>query len=52
MTWKLDKPYSGYNVGQLLGLIQADKEGEYRGQCAEFCGAYHGGMRTRLVVEA
>ena len=27
MTWKLDKPYSGYNVGQLLGLIQADKEG-------------------------
>ena len=26
MTWKLDKPYGGYNVGQLLGFIQADKE--------------------------
>ena len=26
MTWKLDKPYSGYTVGQLIGLIQADKE--------------------------
>ena len=26
MTWKLDKPYSGYRVGELLGLIEADKK--------------------------
>ena len=35
-----------------IHLIKADVPGEYWIQCAEFCGAYHGGMRTRLVVEA
>tara|TARA_B100000686_G_scaffold211210_1_gene218054 strand:- start:2622 stop:3686 length:1065 start_codon:yes stop_codon:yes gene_type:complete len=32
--------------------IQADKAGEYRGQCAEFCGEAHALMRFRVVAES
>ena len=31
--------------------MQPDVPGEYWIQCAEFCGKFHGSMRTRLVVE-
>jgi cytochrome c oxidase subunit 2 len=30
--------------------LQADQPGEYRGQCAEFCGAQHAHMAFRVVV--
>ena len=32
--------------------IQADKEGEYRGQCAEFCGVAHALMKFRVIAES
>ncbi len=32
--------------------IQADKEGIYRGQCAEFCGLQHAHMAFYVVVES
>ena len=31
--------------------LQADRPGEYRGQCAEFCGVQHAHMSFRVVVE-
>jgi cytochrome c oxidase subunit 2 len=31
--------------------LQADREGVYDGQCAEFCGAQHAQMRMQLVAE-
>ena len=31
--------------------IQADKPGEYLGQCAEFCGVAHALMRFRVIAE-
>ena len=31
--------------------IKAEKEGEYRGQCAEFCGVAHALMRFRVIAE-
>lgn len=30
--------------------IYADKPGEYRGSCSEFCGAQHGWMKIRLIA--
>ena len=30
--------------------LQADEPGEYRGQCAEFCGAQHAHMAFRVIV--
>ena len=32
--------------------IQADELGEYRGQCAEFCGVAHANMRFRVIAES
>jgi cytochrome c oxidase subunit 2 len=32
--------------------IQADKEGEYRGLCAEFCGIAHALMKFRVIAES
>jgi cytochrome c oxidase subunit 2 len=32
--------------------FRADSTGEYRGQCAEFCGASHANMRVRVFVES
>ncbi len=32
--------------------LQADKTGEYYGQCAEFCGTSHANMRLRVIAEA
>ena len=32
--------------------IQADEPGEYRGQCAEFCGESHANMRFRVIAES
>ena len=34
-----------------IHIINAETPGEYWIQCAEFCGAYHGGMRTKLIIE-
>ena len=34
-----------------IQIISAETPGEYWIQCAEFCGAYHGGMRTKLIIE-
>jgi cytochrome c oxidase subunit 2 len=31
--------------------LQADREGEYYGQCAEFCGHQHANMRILIVAE-
>ena len=31
--------------------IQADKAGEYLGQCAEFCGVAHANMRFRVIAQ-
>lgn len=31
--------------------MQPDQPGEYWIQCAEFCGKFHGSMRTLLIVE-
>ena len=31
--------------------FQADREGEYWGQCAEFCGAQHANMRLLVIAE-
>lgn len=31
--------------------LQADRDGEYRGQCAEFCGAQHAHMGLLLIAE-
>lgn len=33
-------------------VMQADRPGVYRGQCAEFCGMQHAGMALRVVAEA
>jgi cytochrome c oxidase subunit 2 len=30
--------------------FQADREGTYSGQCAEFCGLYHEAMRTTVIA--
>ncbi|WP_375283955.1 cytochrome c oxidase subunit II [Marinicauda pacifica] len=39
--------------GQTTHLrIQADEPGEYRGQCAEFCGLGHAGMNFMVVAYA
>ncbi|NEP55321.1 MAG: cytochrome c oxidase subunit II, partial [Moorea sp. SIO3C2] len=39
--------------GQTTSLVfKATKEGTYPVVCAELCGAYHGGMRTQLVVHS
>jgi cytochrome c oxidase subunit 2 len=32
--------------------LQADQPGEYEGQCAEFCGLGHTGMRFRVIAHA
>jgi cytochrome c oxidase subunit 2 len=32
-------------------VLQADREGEFGGQCAEFCGVQHAHMRMRVVAE-
>lgn len=32
--------------------LQADKEGEFYGQCAEFCGVSHANMRFKVIVES
>ncbi|MSP12789.1 MAG: cytochrome c oxidase subunit II [Chloroflexi bacterium] len=32
--------------------LQADKAGEYHGQCAELCGASHANMRTKVIAES
>ncbi|HYX81876.1 MAG TPA: cytochrome c oxidase subunit II [Gemmatimonadales bacterium] len=32
-------------------VFRADSAGEYRGQCAEFCGASHANMRLRVIVQ-
>ena len=32
--------------------LQADKEGEYLGQCAEFCGVAHALMKFRVIAES
>jgi len=32
-------------------LLQADRAGEYLGDCAEYCGAGHAWMRLRVVVQ-
>lgn len=32
-------------------LLKADRAGEYRGQCAEFCGFQHAHMRLLIVAE-
>jgi cytochrome c oxidase subunit II len=32
--------------------FQAKRRGTYRGQCGEFCGAYHASMLARVVVES
>jgi len=32
--------------------LQADHPGEYEGQCAEFCGLGHTGMRFRIIAHA
>jgi cytochrome c oxidase subunit 2 len=38
--------------GRKTGLVlQADREGEFGGQCAEFCGMQHAHMRMRIVAE-
>jgi cytochrome c oxidase subunit 2 len=38
--------------GRKTGLVlQADREGEFGGQCAEFCGMQHAHMRIRVVAE-
>ena len=34
-----------------IQIISAETPGEYWIQCAEFCGAYHGGMRTKVIIE-
>ena len=34
-----------------IHIIIAETPGEYWIQCAEFCGAYHGGMRTKVIIE-
>lgn len=34
-----------------IHVISAETPGEYWIQCAEFCGAYHGGMRSKLIIE-
>lgn len=31
-------------------MLQADSPGEYEGQCAEFCGLGHAGMRFRVIA--
>lgn len=33
-------------------VIQADKRGMYRGQCAEFCGAQHARMALHVIAES
>jgi cytochrome c oxidase subunit 2 len=38
--------------GRKTGIvIQADREGEFGAQCAEFCGLQHAHMRMRIVAE-
>ena len=32
--------------------FRADSTGDYSGQCAEFCGASHGNMRLRVIVDS
>ena len=32
--------------------LQADEEGEYFGQCAEFCGVAHANMRFKVIAES
>jgi cytochrome c oxidase subunit 2 len=31
--------------------FQAERTGTYRGQCGEFCGAYHAEMKARVIVQ-
>jgi cytochrome c oxidase subunit 2 len=39
--------------GQITSLrIQADREGTFSGQCAEFCGMQHANMRMAVTVES
>jgi cytochrome c oxidase subunit 2 len=32
-------------------MLQADQPGEYRGQCAEFCGVQHAGMALLVIAD-